>query len=110
MIWPARTYLTTNDDSDIGPGFRVYHTPGHVPGQLAFLITLPETGLVMLTSDAISRPAEVTERFDTAHDPAAAITSAARILDIAEQAGAMIIYGHCPEQWPALRKAPDAYL
>ena len=109
MEWPARTYLTTTDDTDIGPGFRVFHTPGHVPGQLAFLITLPETGPVLLASDAISRPAEVTEAFDTAHDPAAAIISADRILTLAAQTGAMIIYGHCPAQWPSLRKAPEAY-
>ena len=109
MKWPARTYLTTTDDTDIGPGFRVFHTPGHVPGQLAFLITLPETGPVLLASDAISRPTEVTEAFDTANDPAAAIISAARILDIAAQTKAMVIYGHCPAQWPTLRKAPDAY-
>jgi N-acyl homoserine lactone hydrolase len=63
----------------------------------------------MLTSDAISRPAEVEERFDTAPDPELAMRSAERLLRIADERGAFVIYGHGPEQWPTLRKAPEFY-
>jgi N-acyl homoserine lactone hydrolase len=64
---------------------------------------------VLWTSDAISRPAEIDERFDTAPDPETAIASAERLMALAEARGAFVIYGHCPDQWPSLRKAPDVY-
>ena len=84
--------------------------PGHVAGQLALWLDLPATGPVLLVSDAISRPAEITERFDTADDPQAAIASAERLLALAAETGAWMIYGHCPAQWPDLKKAPELYL
>lgn len=110
MDWPEARYITIDGDHDIGPGFRALFSPGHAPGQLAFLIDLPQTGPVLLTSDAISRPAEIIERFDTAPDPALACASAARLMHIAHERNAFIIYGHCPDQWPRLRKSPDIYI
>ncbi len=109
MDWPHRNYLPIEGDCAIGPGFEALLSPGHAPGQLAFMIDLPDTGAVLLTSDAISRPAEVEERFDTALDPALACASAARLLELARARDALIIYGHCPEQWPLLKKSPDAF-
>jgi N-acyl homoserine lactone hydrolase len=110
LDWPDRAYIILDTDRTIGPGFDVLQAPGHAPGQLAIVIELPRTGPVLLTSDAISRPAEVDEGFNTARDPEAAIRSAARILSISDQRGAFVVYGHCPRQWPNLRKAPDAYV
>ena len=83
--------------------------PGHAPGQLAFLLELPETGPVLLACDAISRPAEIEEGFADAADPPAARASAARLMRLAREAGAFVIYGHAPEQWADLRKAPETY-
>lgn len=109
MDWPDATYLSIAKDTQIGPGLRVLFTPGHVAGQLALWLDLPDSGAVLLTSDAISRPAEVEEGFDTADDPEAAISSALRILKLAAGAEATVIYGHCPAQWPVLPKAPDSF-
>lgn len=109
LEWPDRRYVTVKDDTEIGPGFHVLQAPGHAPGQLAFLVDLPQTGPVLLTSDAISRPAEIEEGFDTAPEPARACASAERILALADRRGAFVIFGHCPRQWPHLLKAPDAY-
>ena len=110
MIWPDRSYVPVDTDCDLGPGLRLLVVPGHVAGQLALWVDLPMTGPVLLVSDAISRPAEITERFDTADDPQAAIASAKRLMDLAADTGAMVIYGHCPAQWPSLKKAPALYL
>jgi N-acyl homoserine lactone hydrolase len=107
--WPRRDYVVVNADTELGPALRCLLVPGHVAGQLALWLELPETGPVLLTSDAISRPAEIDERFDTAADPAAAIASADRLIALAAETGAMVIYGHCPVQWPKLRKAPAFY-
>jgi len=110
LDWPDREYVVIDTDSQIGPGFEVFQTPGHAPGQLAMMIDLPQTGPVLLTSDAISRPAEIDEAFSTAGDPASAIASAARIMELADRRGAFVIYGHWPRQWPSLRKAPERYV
>lgn len=110
MDWPVQDYLIAEDDVQLGPGFRILMAPGHAPGQIAMLIDLPETGAVLLTSDAISRPAEIDEKFAGSWDEAQAQANAARLMALAKEHGALVIYGHCPEQWPQLRKAPEAYL
>jgi N-acyl homoserine lactone hydrolase len=109
MDWPDRTYLVIGEDTQIGPGLSVMLTPGHAPGQISLLVDLPETGPVLLTSDAISRPAEMEEGFVGAPDPAAARQSATRLMAVAKEHDAFIIYGHWPEQWSELRKAPARY-
>ena len=108
MDWPDLTYVSVDGDTQICPGLRVLLTPGHADGQLALWVELPDSGSVLLTSDAISRPAEVEEGFTTAQDPEAAISSALRILKLADRADALVIYGHCPDQWPVLPKAPHS--
>lgn len=109
MDWPDRDYIEVTGDCVIGPGFEVYLVPGHAPGQLAFLLNLPKTGPVMLTSDAISRAEEIDEGFAGSWDVPQAITHGARLMDIAAAREAMVIFGHSPAQWPKLRKAPDWY-
>lgn len=107
--WPDREYLVIEDDIEIGPGFLVLTVPGHAPGQLALMLEMPETGPVLLTSDAISRPAEIAEKFVGSWDEPKAIASADRLMRLAKETGAFVIYGHSPEQWPTLKKSPEAY-
>lgn len=107
LDWPEREYIEIDGDCQIGPGLQIFLTPGHAPGQLALMVDLPRTGPVMLTSDAISRPGEIDEAFAGSWDEAQACAQGARLMDAAENAGAMIIYGHCPAQWSGLKKAPD---
>lgn len=109
MEWPVAEYRPIDGDCEIGPGFQALFSPGHAPGQLAFMVDLPQTGAVLITSDAISRPSELDEQFDTAPNPDLACKSAARLLELAAERRAFIIYGHCPDQWPVLKKAPDFY-
>lgn len=107
--WPDQTYLVIDGDVDIGPGIRILSVPGHSPGQLALLLELPKTGFVILTSDAISRPAEIDEKFAGSWNETLAIESADRLMALAKEQDAFVVYGHSPEQWPTLRKAPKAY-
>jgi len=108
MDWPDQSYLVVEGDVEVGPGLQVLAAPGHAPGQIALMIDLP-SGPVLLTSDAISRPAEIEERFAGSWDEAAAIASAERLMALAKERRAFVIYGHCPEQWDTLKKAPDGY-
>jgi N-acyl homoserine lactone hydrolase len=106
MDWPARDYRLVTQDMVLADGFEVLLCPGHAPGQLAFMLRLPETGWVLRTSDAISRPAEIDEGFAGSWDVALAIHHGERLMRLARDRDALVIYGHCPQQWPALRKAP----
>jgi N-acyl homoserine lactone hydrolase len=107
MEWPAAGYVLVDSDTALGKGFEVLFCPGHAPGQLAFMLELPDTGPVLLTSDAISRASEIDEEFAGSWNVPLAIHHGARLMDMAKQCGAMVIFGHSPEQWPTLRKAPD---
>lgn len=107
--WPNAPYVTLDTDTMLGPGFEALLVPGHTPGQLAFSILLPKTGSVMLTSDAISRPAELDTKFAGAWNEEQALFHANRLLARAITERSMLIYGHSPEQWSKLRKAPDWY-
>lgn len=107
MDWPEAEYHRIDADITLGPGFEVLHCPGHAPGQLAFMVELPETGWVLLTSDAISRASEIDEKFAGSWDDALAIHHGDRLMKLARARDAFVIYGHSPEQWPNLKKAPN---
>ena len=47
MVWPAREYHLVTEDVTLAPGFEVLLCPGHSPGQLAFMVKLPETGWML---------------------------------------------------------------
>lgn len=106
MDWPEAEWRILHEDTDIGPHCTVLHVPGHAPGQLALRFDLPQTGRVLLTSDAISRPSEPQEGYGDAHDPQAAMQHAARLLGMPAD---LVIWGHCPDQWHTLRISPDVY-
>ena len=91
------------------PGVTVLSTPGHSPGHLSLIVELPSTGAVLITADAISRPSQLVDGFTDAWDAAQARREAARIIAIARQRRAFVIFGHDPAQWPTLRKAPSFY-
>ena len=106
MEWPEADYLLVDADFDLGNGFRVLFCPGHAPGQLAFMLDLPRTGAVLLTSDAISRASEIDEGFAGSWDVPQAIHHGARLMEMATARDVLVIFGHSPEQWPDLKKAP----
>lgn len=108
MAWPEAAYHLIDADTDVCDGLTLIPTPGHTPGHLSALVTLPETGRLILAVDAINRASEPAEAFVDAEDPVAARMSAARLLALQAE-GAMLIYGHEPTQWPGLRKAPAFY-
>ena len=109
LEWPEHAdTLLVDEDTELVPGVTLLSTPGHAPGHLSLLLRLPETGAVLLTADAISRPDEVeTGMYGGAWDDAKAVESGQRLMALAEAEGAWVIYGHDPDQWGILRKAPE---
>lgn len=107
MDWPDANFHLVEADLALGEGFEVLLCPGHAPGQLAFMVQLPQTGWILLTSDAISRASEIDEKFAGSWDVAQAIHHGDRLMALADERDALVIYGHSPEQWPGLKKAPE---
>ena len=109
LEWPDREYLLLDEDTVIGPGFKVLQTPGHAPGQISLELELPKAGLTLITSDAISRPSEIDDGFGGSWDEDLAKKNFVRLMDRAKEMDAFVIYGHSPDQWPKLRKTPEYY-
>lgn len=105
LEWPPAEYRLIEGDTLLMPGLELLCTPGHSPGHLSVLLELPQTGSVLLTCDAISRPAELSEHLLEGET----LCQAERLMRLADQTGALVIYGHDPTQWPVLKKAPDFY-
>jgi N-acyl homoserine lactone hydrolase len=109
LFWPDNKTQLIREDTDLCPGVTLLSTPGHAPGHLSLLLRLPETGNVLLIADAISRPSELQEGFGGAWNHDLAQASADKLMAIAQAERAFIIYGHDPQQWPTLKKAPEFY-
>lgn len=111
MSWPEdASYQLIDVDTEIAPGVTLLVTPGHSPGHLAVKARLTRTGTVILAGDAINRAEELETGVNSgASDPEAARESARRLVGMARDEGAFLIYGHDPEQWKTLRKAPEFY-
>jgi N-acyl homoserine lactone hydrolase len=106
MDWPRARYHLIDTDTPVCEGLTLLPTPGHTPGHLSALVTLPDGRAVILAADAINRASEADEGFADATDPALALASYHRLTKLAADAGAEVIYGHEPTQWPRLPKAP----
>jgi N-acyl homoserine lactone hydrolase len=110
FCWPEeQTYIEVEGDVELFAGLTLLETPGHTPGQMSLLVRLPHSGAVILTSDTISRPEELDGHFEDYWQPALAEKSARRLMQVAAEQDAFVIYGHCPEQWPTLKKIPAYY-
>lgn len=101
------------DELDVyGDGtIRLLATPGHSAGHTSVLLELEETGPVLLTADASDNRAQWEGRL-----PPRALSSredAERSLEglreVAKDTGALIVFGHDPENWSQLRHAPERY-
>lgn len=87
---------------------RMIFTPGHSPGHQSFLITLPNTGPILLAIDAAytmdhwkekALPGLVCSSVDAAR-------SVRKLHAIAEKTKAMVVTGHDPDLWRTFRHAP----
>jgi N-acyl homoserine lactone hydrolase len=109
VAWPDTAYRQITADTDVCKGLAVLPTPGHTPGHLSLMLTLPDGQAVILAGDAINRATEPDEGYPDAMDPIAAAASGQRLLALQAETGAQLIYGHDPAQWTRLAKAPQVY-
>ncbi len=110
---PDLRYRLVDGDTEILPGLTVISTPGHTPGHQSVLVRLPNTGPVLLAIDAVAQASAFRpDREDSPLelDPAGAIQSTIKLLDLAEREHvALVVHGHDGAQWAALKTAPEFY-
>lgn len=87
---------------------RMIFSPGHSAGHQSFLVTLPNSGPILLTIDA----AYTLDHWNDAALPglvvsaADAVNSVAKLRKIAAMTNALVVTGHDPESWKTFQKAP----
>lgn len=108
---PGLRYRLVDGDVDLLPGIRLVESGGHLPGHQSVLVRLPRTGAVLLAADAIPLAccAEPDHRpilpFDL--DAAAVRASTRKLVALAADEKARIVFGHDPGQMATLPTAPD---
>jgi glyoxylase-like metal-dependent hydrolase (beta-lactamase superfamily II) len=103
----------TTDDFDLfgDDVIKMIFTPGHSTGHMSFLITLPNSGPMLLTIDA----AYTHDHWNNKELPGLVVSSAdaansvAKLHRIAERTGAQVVTGHDPKDWENWRKSPTSF-
>jgi N-acyl homoserine lactone hydrolase len=107
---PELHYELLDGEQELFPGIHLILTPGHAPYHQSVLLKLPESGNILLCSDAIYCQDNLDhDAWGGQADPETAKVSAARLCTIAKEQHALMIYGHDPAQWRQLRHAPFSY-
>jgi glyoxylase-like metal-dependent hydrolase (beta-lactamase superfamily II) len=111
---PELRWQTVDGETDLfGDGsVKLLETPGHSAGHMSVLLSLAETGPVLLTADASDNRAQWEGRmhpraFFSREQAAASIE---RLHAVAEETGAMVVFGHDPRNWAGVRRAPESYM
>ncbi len=108
--WPVIPTNAVTHATQIAPGVLFFPTPGHTLGHFSLTVMLPTLGMVILAADAISRPEEFdADTWSDAEDPEMTRQSAHMLRHLAIERHAWLIYGHSPQQWQVMRKAPYWY-
>ena len=112
LKWQFLEGLATDHYDLYGDGvIKMIFTPGHAPGHQSFLITLPDSGPMLLTVDAAYTTAHWDEKALPGFVASTVYTvrSVRKLHAIAEQTGAKVVTGHDPITWPTFKHAPEFY-
>ena len=111
-LWnlPALRYELLDGETELFPGVELVLTPGHAPAHQSLLVTLGRGARVLLCGDAILSRANLDQDdWATQADPETARESAARLVALAAERNALMIFGHDPMQMHELAYVPDGY-
>jgi N-acyl homoserine lactone hydrolase len=107
---PELTYRFLDGDTEIFSGVRAIVAPGHARGLQALLVSLPESGNILIAGDAIDTQEHLDRDLWThCPEPETARRSAELLQRIAADEHALLLFGHDAEQWRGLRLSPDFY-
>jgi len=112
FLYPSASYAYLPDDEihTFAPGVEIIHSPGHAVGHVSVLVTLKDSGPVLLPVDALPLR-EHLEGISPGAGPDADSwrVSRQRLLRLAGDRGATIFLSHDIAQWTHLRHAPQWY-
>jgi N-acyl homoserine lactone hydrolase len=102
---------TVKGDTEIIPGVTLLETPGHTWGTMSLQIDLPNDGTMIFTSDAIYLEETLEQRHwgTVVWDNRKWLESVDKILRVAQQTDATMVFGHDSKQLSTLRTSPDSY-
>jgi glyoxylase-like metal-dependent hydrolase (beta-lactamase superfamily II) len=110
---PELRWQTVEGDTDLfGDGLiRLVETPGHSAGHTSLLVDLADQGSVLITADASDNLDQWEGRsyvraFYSREDAARSLR---RLRELADETGAMVVFGHDSENWAQLKHAPESY-
>ncbi len=109
----ALHYRLIDGDTEILPGLTLLETSGHTVGHQSVMVSLPQTGKVLLTIDAVMMqhlftPDRRAWPLDDNEEQLRASTR--KLLNPVEyEQVALVIFGHDGQQWQTLKKAPAYY-
>ncbi|MGW2524203.1 N-acyl homoserine lactonase family protein [Streptomyces sp. NPDC001617] len=103
--------ITAVDNAtEIVPGVTVLSTPGHTTGHQSVFVRLRSGAPVLLCGDAIPNQDFLdTGNWQAFEDPPTSVGTAAVLLELAEQQGAILMFPHDAQQAQQLRFPPDCY-
>jgi N-acyl homoserine lactone hydrolase len=105
---PSLSYELLDGAAPLFDGLEVMPTPGHCPGHQSVVLRLPETGMVILCGDAVYCQDNFDhDAWDGQSEPDRARESGHMLRDLAAEHEALMVFGHDPEQFRVLRRAPD---
>lgn len=107
---PSLSYELVDGAAPLFDGIEVLPTPGHCVGHQSVVLRLPETGTVVLCGDAVYCQDNYDhDNWEGQADPEVARASALALRRLADEEGALMIYGHDADQARTLRRAPESY-
>jgi N-acyl homoserine lactone hydrolase len=110
---PALRYRLIEGDTELVPGLTLLETSGHAPGHQSVLVHLPQTGLVLLTIDAVMMQRLFTpdrNKWPADDNEEQLRSSTRKLLDLVKREQVpLVVFGHDGEQWQTLKKAPAYY-
>jgi N-acyl homoserine lactone hydrolase len=103
-------YMTVDGDTELEPGLKLIETSGHAIGHQSVYVETA-SGPVFLAIDAIAMAEMVQTREvpDWYSDTEEAIRSIDKLVALAEETGAYVIFGHEETQWATLPKSPAPF-
>lgn len=109
--FPDLRWNIVDGDWEVLPGLEAILTRGHTPGHQSMVVTLPQTGTLVLTADA----GDLWENFEqevlpgeSVDDPAA-LASILRLKQIVQERNGQLLLGHDPNLIQQIKLAPEYY-
>jgi glyoxylase-like metal-dependent hydrolase (beta-lactamase superfamily II) len=107
----AGVLVTLDGDTDIAPGIRVHHRPGHTPGHQVLRIGAADGSRILLSADTFNHPAQFAHPdwpSGPDNDPETAAATRRDVLaELATEAGTMIAPTHFGESFGYLVAGVD---